>query len=164
MSFSAVVMALIGLLLEFFPHEMLDYLGLSSAGIAPLLMQITGALYLGFAMTNWMAKGITIGGIYARPLAIGNFLHFMVSALALIKYAVTRQDSVVWILATASPYCDTIRNCYFQVLSSKDGRLSTMPSKKIDIFTIGHGRHPFAYFLECCCSTRSNSVRCAERG
>lgn len=99
LSLSAIAMGLTGLLLEFFPHETLDYLGVSSAGPAPLLMQLTGALYLGFAMTNWMAKGITIGGIYARPLAIGNFMHFVVAALATIKSAATGQTPVVWVIA-----------------------------------------------------------------
>jgi hypothetical protein len=50
-----------------------------------LLIQIAGALYLGFAILNWMAKGALIGGIYSRPLALGNFLHFAVSAIILLK-------------------------------------------------------------------------------
>ena len=36
-------------------------------------------------MLNWMAKGTTIGGIYNRPIAIGNFMHYVVGALALVK-------------------------------------------------------------------------------
>jgi hypothetical protein len=32
-----------------------------------------------------MAKTVLIGGIYARPLAMGNFAHFMIAAIALIK-------------------------------------------------------------------------------
>ena len=48
-------------------------------------MQLLGALYLGFAMLNWMTKASLIGGIYNRPLAIGNFMHFAAGALALVK-------------------------------------------------------------------------------
>tara|TARA_B100000795_G_C22758264_1_gene422450 strand:- start:769 stop:1020 length:252 start_codon:yes stop_codon:yes gene_type:complete len=44
-----------------------------------------GAMYLGFAMLNWMAKGPLIGGIYDKPIAVGNFMHFGVGALALVK-------------------------------------------------------------------------------
>lgn len=96
---SALLMAVGGALLQFFPHEILNRLGASSAGIAPLFVQITGALYLGFAMTNWMAKTVLIGGIYARPLAVGNFAHFLIGALALLKYAFTVPDSwLVWVL------------------------------------------------------------------
>lgn len=97
---SALLMLALGILLEFFPHEILNYFGESSASIAPLLIQITGALYLGFAMMNWMAKTVLIGGIYARPLAMGNFVHFMVGALALIKYAFANNGSpVIWMTA-----------------------------------------------------------------
>jgi hypothetical protein len=96
---SALLMAAVGILLQFIPHEILRYFGDSSTAIVPLLIQIAGALYLGFAMTNWMAKGVLIGGIYARPLAIGNFAHFLVGALALLKYAFAAQSSwVVWIV------------------------------------------------------------------
>jgi hypothetical protein len=55
---------------------------------APLLTalaQACGALYLGFAILNWMAKDNLIGGIYSRPVAMGNFLHFFAMAMAFIK-------------------------------------------------------------------------------
>ena len=103
MTFSAAAMAVIGLAMQFFPQELLVFVGVSSDGPSPVLMQITGALYLGFAMTNWMAKAVLIGGIYARPLAIGNFAHFTIGALALIKYAFSNGSSpAVW--ATAIVY------------------------------------------------------------
>jgi hypothetical protein len=48
-----------------------------------------GALYLGFAILNWTARGVLMGGIYARPLALGNFLHFAMVGVMLIKAAIT---------------------------------------------------------------------------
>jgi hypothetical protein len=97
---SALLMAAGGVLLQFIPHEILNYFGADSGGINPLFVQMTGALYLGFAMMNWMAKTVLIGGIYARPLAIGNFFHFTVGALALLKYAFAAPNSlVVWAYA-----------------------------------------------------------------
>jgi len=36
-------------------------------------------------MLNWMAKGAIIGGIYNKPIAIANFTHFVIGALALLK-------------------------------------------------------------------------------
>ena len=101
MSLSAVFMLICGLLLQFFPHEVLGYFGASAAGIVPLLLQLAGALYIGFALMDWMAKGVLIGGIYARPLAIGNFAHFLVGALALAKYALGAASGAasVWVLA-----------------------------------------------------------------
>jgi len=93
-------MAIGGILLQFFPHEILNYFDVDSNGILPLIVQIISALYLGFAMLNWMAKTVLIGGIYARPLALGNLLHFTVGAFALLKYAYSAQNSrAVWIAA-----------------------------------------------------------------
>ena len=40
---------------------------------------------MGFGILNWMAKGTLIGGIYNRPIAIGNLMHFGVGAIALVK-------------------------------------------------------------------------------
>ena len=48
-------------------------------------MQAAGALYLGFAILNWMAKDNLIGGIYSKPVALGNCLHFVVVAFALVR-------------------------------------------------------------------------------
>jgi hypothetical protein len=103
MTASALVMGLLGLFFEFLPHELLDYTGAAAANPAAPVMQIAGALLLGFAMTNWMARGVVIGGIYARPLAMGNFVHFLVGALALLKFAFSGPNmSIIW--ATAIIY------------------------------------------------------------
>ena len=67
------------------PDEIISSLSVTPNAISTLSLQLLGALYLGFAMLNWMAKGSLIGGIYNRPIAIGNFMHFAVGALALIK-------------------------------------------------------------------------------
>ncbi len=100
MSVSSLLMAICGVLLQFFPHEILNHFNIDPKGILPLLVQIISALYLGFAIMNWMAKTVLIGGIYARPLAMGNFLHFTVGAFALLKYAYTTQNPwVIWIAA-----------------------------------------------------------------
>lgn len=97
---SAVVLAVLGLIASFLPQEVLQYLGSESTGVAPLLVQLLGALYLGFAMLNWMAKGILIGGIYARPVAMGNFLHFFAGAMALLKgLQAAHQPEITWGLA-----------------------------------------------------------------
>lgn len=87
MGASAVMMAIAGLAGSFLPHELLRWLGLPASGVLPVLVQLMAALYLGFAMVNWMARDSLIGGIYNRPLAIGNLLHFASGALALGKYA-----------------------------------------------------------------------------
>jgi hypothetical protein len=62
-----------------------------------------GALYLGFAMLNWMAQGNVIGGIYSRPVAMANFTHFMIAGLALSKAVVTGEHPPA-LLAAALVY------------------------------------------------------------
>jgi hypothetical protein len=76
-----------GIAASFAPAELLGMMGAPRVDPLPVMVQLLGALYLGFAITNWTAKDSMIGGIYARPLSLGNFLHFAVGAMALVKYA-----------------------------------------------------------------------------
>ncbi len=85
MSSSALFMALLGAAATFAPQEILRHYGLIDAPAAVLLMQIAGSLYLAFAMLNWMARSNLIGGIYSRPVALGNFVHFGLIAITLLK-------------------------------------------------------------------------------
>jgi hypothetical protein len=93
---SALVMGVMGVAASFLPNEILAYTGMPATEFSPIAVQLMGALYLGFAIMNWMSKGIIIGGIYARPLALGNFLHFGVGALALIKGASAHDIKLFW--------------------------------------------------------------------
>ena len=81
-------MAALGICATFFPQEILARAGCACGGAGVVVIQITGALYLGFAMLNWMARSNLIGGIYSRPVAVGNLIHFAVVAIALIKAVV----------------------------------------------------------------------------
>ena len=78
-------MTALGLIATFAPQELLTSTGSGSQVMTLLLVQATGGLYLGFSFLNWMAKDNLIGGIYSRPVALGNFLHFFMVAIALIK-------------------------------------------------------------------------------
>jgi hypothetical protein len=88
MVLSAAFMALSGLVFTFLPQETLVYWQIEPLRLLVLMLQLAGGLYLGFAMVNWMGRDSLIGGIYGRPVAMGNFLHFLVGALALIKAAI----------------------------------------------------------------------------
>ena len=96
---SSIFMGLLGISASFLPAEILNYCGLNSSVLPTLLIQVTGALYLGFALMNWMAKTLLIGGIYSKPLCIGNFLHFTVAGLALIKAAVNHSEVKIVLIA-----------------------------------------------------------------
>jgi hypothetical protein len=98
MSLSAFSMGLIGLLCTFLPDEMLMLMGLDWVKYLSLFIQVLGALYLGFAMLNWTAKANLIGGIYSKPIAMANFTHYMIGALAIVKYLMTHHDMITLLL------------------------------------------------------------------
>jgi hypothetical protein len=125
MASSAIVMALAGLFASFMPQEILARVGITPHDALVLLLQISGALYLGFAMLNWMAKDSVIGGIYNRPIAIGNLLHFMVAALALVKGV--RSTAPPLIIALAIVYA-IFAICFARIAF-------TSPVKRTDIHT-----------------------------
>ena len=82
MTTSAVFLGTLGLLFTFLPQEISVRYGVHAGGVILIVVQIAGALCLGFAILNWMARGVMIGGIYARPVTLGNFLHFFMVSLA----------------------------------------------------------------------------------
>lgn len=85
MTVSALVLGLLGLATTFAPDSVLRSLGAPETPALLLLTQVLGALYVGFAGLNWMARGNLIGGIYSRPLAIGNLMHFLVASFAMLR-------------------------------------------------------------------------------
>ena len=91
MSLSAIFLAFAGLLTSYFPEKVLSTHGTVPDNATLLLVQMMGALYLGFAILNWTARGVLIGGIYARPLALGNFLHFAMVGVMLAKAAIVHE-------------------------------------------------------------------------
>jgi hypothetical protein len=50
-----------------------------------VLAQLAGAMAMGWAILDWMARRQRIGGIYNRPLALANWLHFLTGSFALVK-------------------------------------------------------------------------------
>lgn len=101
MTASSVFMGAVGITLSFASSEVLNAIGQEPNFAIVIISQLTGALYFGFAMLNWMAKAVLIGGIYARPVCIGNFCHFAIAGLALLKTTFSQESiSVFYILLT----------------------------------------------------------------
>lgn len=98
MSSSAIFLGIVGITLSFLPQEVESYFDLTEG--SSIVLQLGGALYFGFAMLNWMAKGNLIGGIFSKPVAVANFGHFLIGGLALLKYTY-RLPSVSYIAITA---------------------------------------------------------------
>ena len=104
MTSSALLLAIIGILLSFLPNEIVDYLNVQPNTITILFLKILSALYLAFGILNWMARGTLIGGIYNRPIAIGNLMHFGVGAIALVKVVSNIQTHSEIIIALTVVY------------------------------------------------------------
>ena len=82
---SSIFLGISGAILTFIPDEIFSILSITPNPVLTVSIQLLGALYLGFAMLNWMVKGSIIGGIYNKSIAVANFMHFGVGALALVK-------------------------------------------------------------------------------
>lgn len=82
---SAVVLGLLGAVGTFLPVETLVLADVDPSRAMVVLFQVLGGAYLGFAMLNWMNRNAPMGGIYGKPVAMANLIHFMVVGLMLVK-------------------------------------------------------------------------------
>jgi len=94
-------MGVLGIVASFFSHEILALVGATVETQAVLIVQVLGALYLGFAFLNWYMRGFVMGGIYNRPLGLGNMLHFAVVSVTLIKAAFALDSIAMWAITAA---------------------------------------------------------------
>jgi hypothetical protein len=92
---SALAMGVTGIAGTFAPVEIATSLG---AG-APLVVQLLAALLFSCAMVNWMARGSLIGGIYNRPIAVGNLAHFVIGALVLAKAVIAGERRLAFVVS-----------------------------------------------------------------
>lgn len=97
MGLSAAFLAAAGLLGAFLPQEILWHFEVTRNAAALLLTRLVAAAYLAFALLNWTARGILIGGIYARPVALANFLHFVMLATTLLGVVERGSGLLTWL-------------------------------------------------------------------
>ena len=100
MTASGLALGLAGLFALFAPDLLLETFGASPTTPLSIPVQLMGSLYFAFALVNWTAKDSAIGGIYARPVSLGNFAHFFVGGLILIKYFLSNNFNLVALLIT----------------------------------------------------------------
>lgn len=104
MTTSSLFLGAIGLVLIFLPEEIIFYLNIETNALTTLLVKILSSFYLGFALLNWMTKDTFIGGIYNKPIAIGNQMHFGVGAISLLKIVFEIQSHYEIIIALTVGY------------------------------------------------------------
>lgn len=90
LTFSAIVLFIAGGATLFAPDELARALAPGQSRALVAVVQLLGSGFLGFALINWMSRKNRIGGIYARPLGMGNLMLFATLALTLGK-AVTAE-------------------------------------------------------------------------
>lgn len=100
---SALLLVFLGILLSFLPAEIASFMGFTQGLAIQVVLQLLGAVYFGFGMLNYMSKRAVVGGIYGRPLVVGNFSHFLIAALALLK-AQDLLSTYPWLWALASAF------------------------------------------------------------
>ena len=105
MIISAIFLAVNGFVLSFFPNEISVLLTNNDNHFFILILQILGALYLGFSYINWMSKNSLIGGIYNKTLLIGNTLHFLTASMAMIKLVFKFENNLQLIIPHTIIYC-----------------------------------------------------------
>lgn len=86
MTSCSLLLGAAGIFALFMPDLILSMQGVKVTESASMLVQLMGALYFGFAIMNWTAKDSAIGGVYARPVSLANFSHFLTGTLLLVKY------------------------------------------------------------------------------
>lgn len=127
---SAAFLGLLGVALMFAPAELGPLLGLlpardgllgtglAAAEPATLPLELLAGALFAFGVLNGMGRGALYGGIYGRPIALGNFLLGFTAAAALFRGAETPEAWVLgglfalqaaafsWILFRARPWAD----------------------------------------------------------
>jgi hypothetical protein len=100
MTLSAALNAALGVAASFLPQEILNYAGAAADPFTVSVIQIAGALYIGFALLNWSARGALLGGIYGRPIVLANFAHFAVAAIMLVKLVLSGEHGAAVLAGT----------------------------------------------------------------
>jgi len=96
---SGFFMAATGIAALFLPHEILRALEIQPIGLLPVIVQLLAAMFFAFGLVNWTARGSLIGGIYNRPVAIGNLVHFAIGGITLFKAAASHHRIILWVTA-----------------------------------------------------------------
>ena len=98
MTTSSLILGLAGIFALFAPENLLTMLSAPIVNPLPTLIQLLGALYFSMSLINWTAKDSAIGGVYARPISLGNFSHFFSGMFILGKYLLANEFNIFTLL------------------------------------------------------------------
>jgi hypothetical protein len=83
MALSAALLGAVGGALLFAPLDTAPWLALGSARDNEATLQLLGSALFAFAMMDWQGRSAIYGGIYGRPIAMGNLFVAVFLALGL---------------------------------------------------------------------------------
>lgn len=93
---SAAINGIIGFFITFLPQETGQFIGTTEMNSADLaLMQVLGSALIGIAIINFMGRSLTVGGIYGKPIQLGNLVFHLATGLGLLKYVFSTES---WLL------------------------------------------------------------------
>lgn len=115
MTASSIFLGILGLGLTFLPEETSNYFNGNLDQWFILFLQLTGSLYLAFAMLDWMNRTSLLGGIYGRPIVTGNLIHYLVSGIALIKLLGKYDENGYEVILTLSIIYCAFTLCFIYV-------------------------------------------------
>ncbi|PIQ63498.1 MAG: hypothetical protein COV99_02445 [Bacteroidetes bacterium CG12_big_fil_rev_8_21_14_0_65_60_17] len=92
---AAVVLSLTGIVTLFAPEILLSNI-LGTADATHPLVSMLGGLMLAFGYMNWMGRNAILGGIYGKPLVMGNLLHGIVGTTSLLDLVTQQSPLPAW--------------------------------------------------------------------
>lgn len=95
---SAFFYGSLGMAFTFLPQEALTAFGVAQNPYLVLCLQALGAFSMALALMNYTARRSVIGGIYSRPLLLGNTVNSVIMSIALVKYGLSEGTNLPLIL------------------------------------------------------------------
>ncbi len=86
MTLAALFLIALGAVLNFAPTEIAGMLGFTGMPVAGVALQVLAGALLALGVIHWMARG-AVGGVFGRPIGMGNMLFYGVSAFGLLRAA-----------------------------------------------------------------------------
>lgn len=96
MTVAATVLGTAGIALLFAPEHTSAFV--AGAPTSESAGQLISAGFLALAIVNWMGRGAVYGGIYGRPILLGNFLFGFIVGTTSLRTAL-ETGGPVWIFA-----------------------------------------------------------------
>jgi hypothetical protein len=94
---AAIYLLLVGGLCLFLPAQVGAQFGAGGANAPLLPIQVLGCACLGLGLLDWVSRRSMVGGIYGRPLVIGNLVHFVCGALVFARSLMDSQAAAALI-------------------------------------------------------------------